>query len=237
MANASVVGLKGLQFVDNTSGSTSTDAADAVTFAGEVRQPLVGRMFISCCHRRLHSCRCRSAGLLPCDISCQAFDVNLSPSRPRSLALISLTSACCPQVDRTYIAAPAAIKLRDSGRNSVLLLHKRGFADAVVWNPAEASALGASCGGALHELCSTVPLAICIRMSAGMHAGGQLVHRLAHQSTTDAPTPLVSAGQGSQHGRPGCGALARLCVRGGGAGAQRRRDAGGGAVVECRCGV
>lgn len=88
VANASVVGLKGLQYVDNTSGSTSADTADAVAFPGEV--------------------------------------------------------------DRTYIGAPAAIKLHDSGRNSVLLLHKRGFADAVVWNPAEAKAASMGDLGAEH---------------------------------------------------------------------------------------
>lgn len=36
IANASVVGLKGLQYYDNAAGALATDAAEAVTFSGEV---------------------------------------------------------------------------------------------------------------------------------------------------------------------------------------------------------
>jgi hypothetical protein len=39
VGNVSVVGLKGLQYWDNAAGGTATDAADAVTFDGEVRCP------------------------------------------------------------------------------------------------------------------------------------------------------------------------------------------------------
>ena len=46
------------------------------------------------------------------------------------------------QVDRAYIGAPSPLKLQDSGRGSVLMIHKHGFADAVVWNPAESKAAG-----------------------------------------------------------------------------------------------
>ncbi|KAL4419670.1 hypothetical protein ABPG77_000567 [Micractinium sp. CCAP 211/92] len=80
IANASVVGLKGLQYYDNAAGALATDAAEAVTFSGEV--------------------------------------------------------------DRAYIAAPDTLKVADSGRGAVLMVHKRGFSDAVVWNPAQAKAEG-----------------------------------------------------------------------------------------------
>lgn len=42
------------------------------------------------------------------------------------------------QVDRAYIGAPDTLKVSDSGRGSVIMVHKRGFRDAVVWNPAQA---------------------------------------------------------------------------------------------------
>lgn len=80
IANASVVGLKGLRFFDNAAGALATDEAEAVTFPGEV--------------------------------------------------------------DRAYIGAPDTLKIADRGRGAVLMVHKRGFADAVVWNPGEAKAAG-----------------------------------------------------------------------------------------------
>ncbi|KAL4424057.1 hypothetical protein ABPG75_001358 [Micractinium tetrahymenae] len=46
------------------------------------------------------------------------------------------------EVDRAYLGAPDTLKVTDSGRDAVLMVHKRGFRDAVVWNPAEAKATG-----------------------------------------------------------------------------------------------
>ncbi|KAL4856516.1 putative glucose-6-phosphate 1-epimerase [Chlorella vulgaris] len=46
------------------------------------------------------------------------------------------------EVDRAYIGAPSPLKLVDSGRGAVVMVHKEGFQDAVVWNPWEAKAAG-----------------------------------------------------------------------------------------------
>lgn len=70
-------------------------------------------------------------------------------SAATALSLLQLCTCICIfcwlpfahslQVDRAYIGAPAVLKIADAGPRSVLLIHKHGFADAVVWNPAEAS--------------------------------------------------------------------------------------------------
>ena len=62
----------------------------------------------------------------------------LPVNHPRTPA----THSAAAQVDRAYIGAPSPLKLQDSGRGSVLMIHKHGFADAVVWNPAESKAAG-----------------------------------------------------------------------------------------------
>lgn len=89
-------------------------------------------------------------------------------------------------MDRTYIGAPAAIKLHDSGRNSVLLLHKRGFADAVVWNPAEVSAFlekavhaqchwpCATCSAVPRQRASPQPPRLALRIQAKAASMGDL---------------------------------------------------------------
>lgn len=48
------------------------------------------------------------------------------------------------EVDRAYIGAPDTLKLTDSGRSAVLMVHKRGFQDAVVWSPGQDKAAGMS---------------------------------------------------------------------------------------------
>jgi len=56
--------------------------------------------------------------------------------------VVFLPCLTSPQVDRVYIGAPATLKIRDTGADSVLMIHKHGFSDAVVWNPAQDKAAG-----------------------------------------------------------------------------------------------
>jgi glucose-6-phosphate 1-epimerase len=39
------------------------------------------------------------------------------------------------EVNRVYVAAPPVIRIHDGGSGRTVVLHKQGFADAVVWNP------------------------------------------------------------------------------------------------------
>jgi glucose-6-phosphate 1-epimerase len=48
------------------------------------------------------------------------------------------------------VSAPSPLKVADAAQRSVVMVHKAGFGDAVVWSPGEAKAGGMGDLGAAH---------------------------------------------------------------------------------------
>lgn len=127
------------------------------------------------------------------------------------------------QVDRAYIGAPPLVKVRDGGRSGgggVLLVHKQGFSDAVVWNPAEVRRcdkkrwFGGRC-----------VVSLCCRWAQHCWQRGRPPPPALRSRSRRwcLGCHACCAGQGGGDGRPGCRELAGLHLCGGGAGAQVRQ--------------